>query len=56
MVPATLLILYTIVRSKALADFLELLADERAGVREKLRGGAAVWAAPRQCSGTDKRR
>jgi len=44
MIPSILVIMYAVVRSKALADFLEILSDDRASWGDRL--GAlrrAVW-------------
>ncbi len=43
LLPAALLIWYTIVRSKVLADMLEALADDRLHVTQRLRAGAEAW-------------
>jgi len=43
LVPVTAIVLYSIVRSKRLSDFLETLSDERITVRAKLRAFAQVW-------------
>jgi hypothetical protein len=37
LIPSVALILYTVVKSKRLADFLEALSDERLSNRQKLR-------------------
>ena len=42
-VPTTLLLLYTVVKSKRLSEFIEVLSDERASLRKKLGALAQVW-------------
>ncbi|MDG4577311.1 MAG: hypothetical protein P9C36_13085 [Defluviicoccus sp.] len=42
-VPATLLILYTVTKSKPLSDFLDALSDERIGLPAKFAALADVW-------------
>jgi hypothetical protein len=46
LVPTIFLTLYTIVKSKALSDFLEALSDERLGPGAKLNTLLAVWRRP----------
>ncbi len=48
LIPTISLTLYSIVKSKRLADFLEVLADERQSVRTKLAAFAQVWARGRE--------
>lgn len=45
--PVTLLLLYTVMKSKRLSDFMEVLSDERVGLRAKARALAGVWTRPR---------
>jgi hypothetical protein len=42
-IPTTVLLFYTVVKSKRLADFMEVLSDERAPMRRKLGALARVW-------------
>jgi hypothetical protein len=42
-VPTALLLFYTVVKSKRLADFMEVLSDERASLRKKFGALAQVW-------------
>jgi hypothetical protein len=42
-VPATLIIMYTVMKSKRLSDFLEALSNERTGINAKLRALVNVW-------------
>jgi hypothetical protein len=42
-VATTVLTVYTMVKSKRLSDFLDVLSDERASVRQKCLAFAAVW-------------
>jgi Mg2+ and Co2+ transporter CorA len=42
-IPVTLLVFYSVVKSKRLADFLETLSDERASSRAKLGALLNVW-------------
>ena len=42
-VPTTLLLFYTVVKSKRLSDFFEILSDERASMGRKWKALAAVW-------------
>ena len=44
MVPVTLLVFYSVMKSKRLADFLEVLSDERAPVKTKIGALVDVWA------------
>ena len=44
MIPTTMLVFYSVMKSKRLADFLEVLSDERASAGIKLKALAAVWA------------
>ena len=46
LVPTIAITLDTVVRSKALSDFLEALSDERLSVRDKVRALRAVWRRP----------
>lgn len=46
LVPVVFLTLYTIVKSKALSDFLEVLSDERTNTAAKFRSLLAVWRRP----------
>ncbi len=39
----TLLTVYTMVKSKRLSDFLDVLSDERATLRQKCLAFAGVW-------------
>ncbi|HET7401307.1 MAG TPA: hypothetical protein VFJ62_05980 [Usitatibacter sp.] len=43
-VPTALLLVYTVVKSKRLSDFFEVLSDERAPMRRKWQSLAHVWA------------
>jgi len=43
-VPTTLLLFYTLTKSKRLSDFLEVLSDERASTRQKFGALAQVWS------------
>src|SRR5262249_30625686 len=43
LVPTTVFTVYSIARSKRLADFLEALSDERLPARKKLAAFASVW-------------
>ena len=43
-VPVTVIILYTIVKSKRLSTFLDALSDENLGWGRKLRALVDVWA------------
>jgi hypothetical protein len=45
-VPTALLLVYTVVKSKRLADFFEVLSDERATLRRKWDALVQVWAKP----------
>jgi CorA-like Mg2+ transporter protein. len=47
LIPTVGLTLYTIVKSKALSDLLESLADERLSTAEKYRALVSVWRRPR---------
>jgi hypothetical protein len=47
-VPTTLILVYTVAKSKRLSDFFEALSDERATSRRKLQALVAVWARPRR--------
>ena len=42
-VPTTALLVYTVVKSKRLSDFFEILSDERASAGRKWKAFAAVW-------------
>jgi hypothetical protein len=42
-VPTTLLLAYTVMKSKRLSDFFEVLSDERASLQRKLAALAQVW-------------
>jgi len=42
-IPTTFLVLYSIVKSKRLSDFLEILSDERAPAKAKLKALLDVW-------------
>jgi hypothetical protein len=42
-VPTIALTYYTMVKSKRLSDFLDVLSDERLGLWTKVRAFAAVW-------------
>ena len=42
-VPTTLLLFYTVIKSKKLSDFFEVLSDERVSMRGKWKAFAAVW-------------
>jgi hypothetical protein len=44
MVPVTLLVFYSVIKSKRLADFLEVLSDERAPMKTKVGALIDVWA------------
>jgi hypothetical protein len=48
LIPTTALVLYSIVKSKRLADFLEVLADDRQPARTKLGAFARVWGRQRR--------
>ncbi len=54
LVPVTTLIIYAIAKSKRLSFFLEAMANERLGGREKLKAFLAVW--PRRRGGVAPRR
>ena len=43
-IPTVLLVFYSIVKSKRLADFLETLSDERASTRHKFKALLEVWS------------
>jgi Mg2+ and Co2+ transporter CorA len=45
-VPTIALTFYTIVKSKGLSDFLDVLSDERTSVRDKVGALVAVWRRP----------
>ena len=45
-VPVTALLVYTVMKSKRLADFIETLSDERVSARRKLGALAQVWRPP----------
>ncbi|MEY8875067.1 MAG: hypothetical protein AB9M60_01045, partial [Leptothrix sp. (in: b-proteobacteria)] len=40
---AVALTVYTLIKSKRLSDFLDVLTDERLGMRQKLRSFCAIW-------------
>jgi len=43
LIPSTAIIIYTVLKSRRLSDFLEILADERRSSRDKLEAFANVW-------------
>jgi len=47
-VPTIALTVYTMVKSKRLSDFLDVISDERLSVWVKLKAFGAVWTAPRE--------
>ena len=46
-VPTTMLTMYTMVKSKRLSDFLDVVSDERLSAWVKLKAFFGVWTAPR---------
>jgi hypothetical protein len=49
-IPAAALTVYTVVKSKRLAEFLEALADERLTKRDKLNTLFTIWKKERRAS------
>lgn len=45
LIPSTVITIYTVLKSRRLADFLETLADERRSSRDKLEAFVNVWKA-----------
>ena len=46
LIPSTAITLYTVLKSRGLADFLETLADDRKSSRGKFEAFLNVWKAP----------